>query len=586
MIINKEINVVNDKSEVEIKDGKIIYYNGEGSVKVEFNKELIIKVNGNTQVNELQLNANDVIDIELSMEHYKRLFNINISSDRLLCEISFDKSQMKKWAIKDCPRGSTIFLDFYITDLDLELQTFNMYINEVLKEKGIVYGIRWENIKEIYEKGSGIIAVGKKPEDPIDDEIYYYFGEPKNKIMDKNIEKIDYFNQFNEIEFVEEGKILAIVKQGVEGKIGFDIFGKPINPRKRVIKKIKQGPGSEVLESGKKVIAKISGMPRIVNEAVCVYSTYLIKEDVDYKKGNIEFHGNIQVEGNVCEGIKIVSGNQIIVKGNVTQAELYADSDISIKGNVIGSKIVVGSNNVNKQLVKKFYETAISYLAKLLELVKEVCRSNPEGVQNKLSQLIKVLIFSKLNDYKCNLSDAYNNLVKTPNIDKKHMNDINLVYLHIKEIELKGDINNIANILTNIKQLLLEIDIELVPANIFVSYCQNTEIISTNDVEILNVGCYNTNIFAENSVVFKGEKCILRGGKIEAKKNIKAKEVGSTLGVTTILKTSKEGCIEANVAYQNTVLVFDEIIFKIEEPVKNLKAYINKGELYVEKFKL
>lgn len=586
MIIEKEIKAANNISELEIKEGKIIYYNGEDSVKVNFNKELIVKVNGNVMSKDFQLSALDSIDVELNMDYYKRMINLFVSNDRLTCEISFDKSLMKKWAIKDSLRANSIFLDFYITEQDLELQTFNMYINEVLKEKGIVYGIRWENIKDIYEKGTGIIAVGKKPEDPIDDEIHYFFGESQNKISNKDIEKIDYFNFFNEIEFVEEGKILAIVKQGEEGKLGFDIFGKPINPRKRLIKKIKQGPGSEVLESGKKVIAKVSGMPRIVNEAVCVYSTYLVKNDVDYKKGNIEFNGNIQVEGNVCEGVKLVSGNQIIVKGNVTQAELYADSDISIKGNVIGSKIVVGANNVNKQLVKHFYETSKNYLIKLFEFVKEVCKANPHGIQNKMSQLVKVIIFSKLNEFKNNLESIYNNLIKIPNIDKKHLSDINSIYSQIKEIEIKGDISNITNTLSAIQQFLLEIDIQLVPANIYVSYCQNAEIFSTNDVEILSVGCYNTNIFAENSVIFKGEKCILRGGKIEAKRNIKAKEVGSTLGVTTILKTSKEGCIESDIAYQNTVLVFDEIIYKIDEPIKNLKAYINKGELYVEKFKL
>lgn len=586
MKINKQVNVVNTKSEIEIKNGELIYYSGEGNVTLCFNKDLIVKINGNVVSNEVQINYNDIIDVELSTDYYKKLLNLYISNDRLSCEINFDKSKMKQWQLKDCMRGHKILLDYYIINQDIELQTFNMYINEVLREKGIVYGIRWENIKEIYEKGNGIIAVGKKPEDPKDDEIHYFFGEFDKEISDNNIERVDYFSKFNEIEFVEEGKILAVVKQGEEGKLGFDIYGKPINPRKRIIKKIKQGPGSEVLESGKKVVAKISGMPRIVNEAVCVYATYLVKDDVDYKKGNIEFDGNIQVEGNVCEGVKLVSGNQIIVKGNVTQAELYADSDIIIKGNVIGSKIVVGANNVNKQLIKNFYEASTNYLVKLIEFIKEVCKANPQGIQNKMSQLVKVIIFSKLSEDKKNIESIFNNVSKTPNIDRKYLSDLTSFYSQIKEIEIKGDISNITKTLSDIQQFLLEIDIQLVPANIYVSYCQNAEIISTNDVEILNVGCYNTNIFAENSVVFKGEKCILRGGKIEAKKNIKAKEVGSTLGVTTILKTSKEGCIEADIVYQNTFLVFDEIIYKIDEPIKNLKAYINKGELYVEKFKL
>jgi uncharacterized protein (DUF342 family) len=124
------------------------------------------------------------------------------------------------------------------------------------------------------------------------------------------------------------------------------------------------------------------------------------------------------------------------------------------------------------------------------------------------------------------------------------------------------------------------------PADVTLYYCQNTNVFATNNVEIKGKGCYNTNISADNKIIFTGYPGIMRGGQLFASGGIIAKEVGSSAGVITVLKTSKEGTIEASVVYQNTIIMVGEQVYRIDVPVKNLKAYMEKGEIVVEKFKL
>ncbi|WP_443110818.1 flagellar assembly protein A [Caloramator sp. mosi_1] len=68
-----------------------------------------------------------------------------------------------------------------------------------------------------------------------------FFDETNGETnKDKYLEienKIDYYNEIKEVEFVEAGKVLAIVHSGQDGIVGFDVFGKTILPRKREIKK-------------------------------------------------------------------------------------------------------------------------------------------------------------------------------------------------------------------------------------------------------------------------------------------------------------------------------------------------------------
>lgn len=588
MILEKNIINVVGESSAEIVDNKLIYYLGNNFIKFNFSKSLNIKVNGKLVEGIIEIKPDDIIDVEIDKNIYKKFFNVEISNDGIEALLKIEKNKLKNWRLKNTPKSSILNIDFEFTEEFLLDSEVTKLINEYLGENKIIYGIKWENVKNIIKEGQGIIAQGKSPVDPIDDKIEYFFGNNVENQYIENEKKVDFYNSIKEVEFVEAGKLLAIVHQGQDGTVGFDVFGKPINPRKREIKKIKKGPGCEVLDNSKRAVAQVSGMPRLKNDSICVFPTYKIKGDVDKKVGNIEFNGSIYIEGNVSEGMKIVGGKEIIIKGNVTHSEIYSNSDINIFGNVIGSNLVVGAETIIFMSIYNYLVDIKDYLSKLNRAIIEILQSknNEQITHEKLSKILKIIIFSKFKNEKEKINNNFNNLINLPKIDINTKKQIQIIQNYINSMELNGDVNLINNSLKIVDTMMQNVAFNMSPANIYVTYCQNSDIISTNNVEITGTGCYNTNINAENSVIFKQNTSVLRGGKIEAKNYIKTGEVGSTHGVTTILKTTKEGIIEAEIAYQNTMLIFDEIKYKIDEPVKKLKAYLKKGELVIENFKL
>jgi uncharacterized protein (DUF342 family) len=153
----------------------------------------------------------------------------------------------------------------------------------------------------------------------------------------------------------------------------------------------------------------------------------------------------------------------------------------------------------------------------------------------------------------------------------------------------EGSITDIKVVITLkhfLKEFIEKYEIISTPADVTLNYSQNSNIFATNNVEVKGKGCYNTNITADNRIIFTGYPGIVRGGQLIARNGITVREVGSSAGVVTVLKTSKSGIIEAAVIYQNTIICVEEQIYRIDYPVKNLKAFMDKGDIVVEKLKL
>lgn len=125
----------------------------------------------------------------------------------------------------------------------------------------------------------------------------------------------------------------------------------------------------------------------------------------------------------------------------------------------------------------------------------------------------------------------------------------------------------------------------IIPVNIYVGYCQDGKIESSGKVIIKGKGMYTSEITAKDGIEVLSKGAVVRGGSLKANNYIKVSTVGSSAGVSTILHVSKNGKIEAEVAYQNTVFCFEERQYILEAHSKNIKAYLDKdGEIVVEKF--
>ncbi|RVU37226.1 DUF342 domain-containing protein [Rheinheimera riviphila] len=90
------------------------------------------------------------------------------------------------------------------------------------------------------------------------------------------------------------------------------------------------------------LIAAREGMPRIMEAGATVDEVYAVKT-VDLSTGHIQFRGSVIVNGDVTQGMKVIAGGNVFIKGTVEGDLVESGGDISIGGSIIGHQLSVGT---------------------------------------------------------------------------------------------------------------------------------------------------------------------------------------------------------------------------------------------------
>lgn len=463
--------------------------------------------------------------------------------------------------------------------------TVTEIMNEVGKS-GIKYGIIKENILQASScEGCDnlIIAKGTKAVDdkPAEVKILFDLGD-KIHLDNDSMDKIDYKNVYS-ISSIEAGQVLAEIIPEEQGKDGKTIKGDVIKRKTFKNKPIKAGEGCMI--EGNNVIATRSGRPSSKNGVLSVNNVFNIK-DVDMKCGNINFVGDVEINGSVNEGMTVKAGNSIIIKKDVDNAYVTAEGEINISGNIMHSKIYTGQVDIEK---KEYLDILNTYKDELIGLIESVKKLNESSDSTKkISDLTRILIENRYKDIPKLSLNIISRCIK---LHDENDNEL-IEFLRSKVMGL-----NISNI-KSIRDLdylyeLVEEEIDyynddmLIQSDIYVSYLQDSLVKSTGNIFVTGKGEYVTNLIALKNIEFLKSNSVARGGLISARGNIKLGTVGSTAGISTRIEVPKDGIITAEMAYSNTVFAFGKRSKTLDEDSKNLKAYTNKeGEIIIEKLKL
>lgn len=467
-------------------------------------------------------------------------------------------------------------------------------IKEALVKLGITNGILEENLSKCtLESGAKSILVAKGSEsiDGEDESLQIKFDIDSDimKLNEDSHGKID-FKNIGAVDAVLKGEVIAIKNQGREGIPGKNIFGEVLKPK--AIKRIKfnAGQGCELINENT-IVASIDGKPCMKNKTFHVFSLHEINNDVDISTGNITFLGDIKINGNVKEGMKVSSGNSINITQNVESAVISARGDINIKGNVISSTVVGGGEDNEKLKAIEQLNILYKLLNDMILAIEEIKKFNLLGYNTTDGQIIKVLIDSKFKA----LPQACMGVVAQSVIARKQGNDrfeqlialiknklVGLSPLNIKHY------SEVIEIIEILKNILEELKIQKsIPVNIKLSYCQDSTILSTGDIIFSGNGAYISSITSQNNIYFIKDKSIVRGGTLKAENEITCKVVGSLGGVTTKLMVSEKGHIRISVAHENTMLYIGNKEFSLDYGCKDLHAYLNDDyELIVDRLRL
>ncbi|MCP3872492.1 MAG: DUF342 domain-containing protein [Desulfobacteraceae bacterium] len=308
-------------------------------------------------------------------------------------------------------------------------------ILKFLSEKHIQFGI--VGIKEIAgflnsdsrKINSFTVAKGKPSLPGYDASIGYHFDTDHLKAGVVNEEgRIDY-RERGEIPWVKSGDLLATKKPIKKGKPGIDVFSNSIPVPETKDINLEYGDGTRPSEDNLKVYATIDGQP-VLNLAgtIFVYPELIIKGDVDFNTGNINFDGNVHVNGTIMNGFvvkcvnlrakeivggKIFATGGVSIQGGIINADIKAEGNVKVKfitdsnvksfGNIIVDKEVINSKirssgkfkSERGKIISSFISAKMGFEAKDVGTdVSHPCRINvglDENVKKRIQAFNHIL---------------------------------------------------------------------------------------------------------------------------------------------------------------------------------------------------
>ncbi|WP_236894581.1 MULTISPECIES: DUF342 domain-containing protein [Clostridium] len=592
-VVTNEDNVINnDENGVKVENGNVVVIEGLSKVDKE---QITIKpcekiklfINGElcSEKGPYEITQSDKIDyIGEKIEQVKKI-SVNISVDKMKGYIKVEYKPAYVYKLRDKPIAKDLILKAMKVEKNYPEKYTLTEIKEILRQNKITEGIIYKNLIEACALGNGeetLIAEGISAIDDTPNEIKVLFDIGEKRIVNENSnEKIDYRNVYS-ISSITEGQVLAEIIPGKSGQDGKNICGEVLKKKTVKSRPIKIGDGCKV--EGNSIIATKTGRPSSKNGILSVNSLYNI-QDVDIKSGNIFFVGDVYIKGNVKEGMKVKSGNSLTIEKNVDISTIVAGGEINIKGSVIKSTVLTGQVDMEKKIYLEKLNEYKDIISKLISGVEKLNESSNNS--KKISELVKILIENR---YK-SIPKLSLNIITHSICEDSDNNDLvsfirsKMMGLNLSKIESIEDLRNLEELITNEIELLE--DNMIIPADIYIGYCQDSLIKSTGNIIIKDKGQYVSNLTALNDIIFLRDDSVARGGVISARGNIKLGIVGSPSGVTTKLEVLQGGIITAKIAYSNTVFCFGERLKTLDVSSKDIKAYVNKeGEIIIEKFVL
>lgn len=213
-------------------------------------------------------------------------------------------------------------------------------IMAALTQAKVKVGIDESVIDEMLETESygreRLVAQGTLSEDGTDAYYEYMFNtNPDKKPLIRADGSVDYWS-IHAIEMVDEGQVIAVYHEPIDGHHGMTVCGKLIMAKRGRPLPPLMGKGFEKSEDGKTYTASLTGKIDMVGGRISILPIYEINGNVDLTTGNIEFRGDVLVHGNVTSGTSIKATGTVTIDGTAEACVIDAGKDVILRGGFLG----------------------------------------------------------------------------------------------------------------------------------------------------------------------------------------------------------------------------------------------------------
>lgn len=386
-----------------------------------------------------------------------------------------------------------------------------------------------------------LVASGQRPTTGRDARIELYFANLASEQFYEVDGVVDYRNHLH-IPFARQGDIIARKIPMVKGNPGYDVYGSVILPHPS--KDIQVVAKTNVtLKPNGELVALAAGRPRVTGDEVQCFditAAYTVAGDVNLETGNIAYPGDIIVYGNVADYTAIESLGNVYIYGSVYNATITAAGHISIRGNIIGSRINAGYFGAHFERLHSIAKSLCTQLDQLhLAATQMIALVTTRKMTAPFDQIISLLLKQKYNgipaamrqllqaiDGLRQLRTAENDALRAELAYFLHdaYADQTVTPAHLKRIHtlLEHSCREIAR--------MLEVDVQLI-----LNQCHNAELRSKGNITIKREGVLISNLQAAGNIIFENPQSLCRGSTLDAAKHIVAQFVGGN-SASSVLK--------------------------------------------------
>ncbi|MBT2693623.1 flagellar assembly protein A [Bacillus sp. ISL-55] len=535
--------------------------------------------------------GSDRFEIKTEEETKETKWHITCDSHYLNVTLHVEPGMKKYYKVVDQDPDTHLVIESEeIIDIQNELE-YKVILGELERLK-VVHGFNHAEImKAIHaeEQGDFIIASGTKPKEGKHGVYELLVNTSRMKGPQQRSDGTMDFREVQIIPTVNKGQVIAVIHPPIPGIPGVSVSNTPIPPEPTYPLIVQAGKGTALIEEGNKVVATETGRPMVEQRGLLAKFSIIPKlvhySDVDITSGNIRFKGDVDILGNIEEGMVVEADGHINILHNANKAIVSSKNSIILQKNSIGSTLSAGKHNI-------FESEMINLLAIILEEFKKLLNSIHHLL---LLPAFKMTDFQKKGLYpviKLLLEQKFKTIIPPTKqlieVCTQGSHVLGLEWMTIAEqlkLSLLSSITNEYHSMHRLEELAERMELLIEKhknlndddCQISMMYAINSTIYSGGNVSIHGQGCYNSKIHAGGMLVVSG---VLRGGEVYARKGVSIKEAGSDGGAVTKIMVPANKKILIDLANEGTVIQIGKVKYTFQELQKNITAFLDeKGKL-------
>ncbi len=221
-----------------------------------------------------------------------------------------------------------------------------LMVNTALAAAGITKGIEQESIgaaiagsQEKGEISDFVVARGEPPVAGGGLGVKWLVRIPTGKGVKIGPDgRADYKNQERFIAVKQGEPIVELIRQGEDGRAGYNVLGRVIEPSKTQDSSLTHDSSivEETIPGGVRLLAGKAGELALEGKALSIAAIHAIPGDVSNATGNVNFPGEVRVKGGVATGFAVVAGGDVYVGGTVEAALVSSGGRLVVTQGVLG----------------------------------------------------------------------------------------------------------------------------------------------------------------------------------------------------------------------------------------------------------